>query len=450
MKRPLVTALALTVAVVAGCSAPVEGTPVSALDAPGTVGGIHIEATTSGLRADAPPPSMMVRDTDNSSTDTLAAQALSDVLDFWEVTPLPGGKRFTPPSFAASWDSTTGTAAYCDQAVGANAGYCSGDESVGWDRGHLLPMFQRIGGTNAVTLVMAHEVGHRVQAIIGAGGMSTLVREQQADCYAGSYLAWVAEGRSKRFTLSSNGLDAMLGAVLEMGDAPAHGGDRDHGGNLERIHALQTGFTGGTDTCAAIDQPEVEAMRAGIPDAYRHELEHSTKGNMPITLPTLRSVAESVSQVLDIPTPKLVLNGCGSLMSKSPVRLCDDGTISVDISEVQRLAEHPQPGRSGDGSAISPLIGALVHAWAQQRGIEATARVTACAVGVVSRTLAKPNATKDIELSAGDLDEIGVEVMSNGYGAVPAAGDIEPSSFERVRHYLRGVYDADSPEGCAG
>lgn len=447
MKRSLVAALAL-IAVVAGCSASIEGTPVSALDAPGTVGGIHIAATTSGLRTDAPAPSVTVRDTDNSSTDTLAAQALSDVLDFWDETPLPGGKRFTPPSFAASWDSTTGTAAYCDQNAGANAGYCTGDESVGWDRGHLLPMFQRIGGTNAVTLVMAHEVGHRVQAIIGAGGLPTLVREQQADCYAGSYLAWVAEGHSKRFTLSSNGIDEMLGAVLEMGDAPTHGGD--HGGNLERIHALQTGFTGGTVTCAAIDQPEVEATRAGIPDAYRHELEHITEGNLPITMTTLRSVAESVSQVLDIATPEMRLNTCGSMVSKSPIRLCDDGTVSVDIAEVQRLAEDPQPGRSGDGSAISPLIGALIHVWAQQRGIEATARVTACAVGAVARTLAKPSHTRDIELSAGDLDEIGVEVMSSGYGAVPAAGNPEPSSFERVRHYLHGVYDVDSPDSCAG
>ncbi|BBZ00515.1 neutral zinc metallopeptidase [Mycolicibacterium fallax] len=391
---------------------------------------------------------MTVKDTDNSSTDSLAAQALSDVLDFWAVTPLPGGKRFTPPTFAASWDSTTGTAAYCDQQVGANAGYCTGDESVGWDRGHLLPMFQRIGGTNAITLVMAHEVGHRVQALIGANGMPTLVREQQADCYAGSYLAWVAEGRSKRFTLSGNGLDEMLGAVLEMGDAPTHGGD--HGGNLERVRALQTGFTGGTGTCAAIDQPAVEAMRAGIPDAYRHELEHITEGNLPITLPNLRRAAESVSQVLDIPTPEVRLNGCGSMVSKSPIRLCDDGTVSVDLPEVQRLAEDPQPGRSGDGSAISPLIGALIHVWARQGGIEATARVTACAVGAVARTLAKPSKTRDIELSAGDLDEIGVEVMSSGFGAVPAAGDTIPSQFERVRHYLRGVYDVDSPQDCAG
>ncbi len=53
-------------------------------------------------------------------------------------------------------------------------------------------------------MVLAHEYGHAVQRSANLTGRSTptLVAEQQADCFAGAYMRWVAEGNSPRFTVS--------------------------------------------------------------------------------------------------------------------------------------------------------------------------------------------------------------------------------------------------------
>ena len=57
----------------------------------------------------------------------------------------------------------------------------------------------------AITMVLAHEYGHAIaqMATLNPRGVPTLVAEQQADCLAGVYLRWVAEGKSPRFTLST-------------------------------------------------------------------------------------------------------------------------------------------------------------------------------------------------------------------------------------------------------
>ena len=48
---------------------------------------------------------------------------------------------------------------------------------------------------------------------------STLVSEQQADCLAGTYIRWVAEGKSPRFKLSTgDGLNHVLAGVLTLRD----------------------------------------------------------------------------------------------------------------------------------------------------------------------------------------------------------------------------------------
>ena len=53
-------------------------------------------------------------------------------------------------------------------------------------------------GDIAVTNVLAHEYGHAIQhqARLNKKDTPTLVAEQQADCFAGAYMRWVAEGNS--------------------------------------------------------------------------------------------------------------------------------------------------------------------------------------------------------------------------------------------------------------
>ena len=44
---------------------------------------------------------------------------------------------------------------------------------------------------------MAHEYGHAIQARLGLDDQPTVVLEQQADCFAGSWIADIQKGDSK-------------------------------------------------------------------------------------------------------------------------------------------------------------------------------------------------------------------------------------------------------------
>jgi Predicted metalloprotease len=102
-----------------------------------------------------------------------------------------------------------------------NAAFCYDDDTIGWDRGELLPALRKAYGDMGVTMVLAHEYGHAVQHQAGLNNKNTptLVSEQQADCFAGGYMRWVAEDKSPRFTLSTgDGLNNVLAAVIAFRD----------------------------------------------------------------------------------------------------------------------------------------------------------------------------------------------------------------------------------------
>ena len=126
-----------------------------------------------------------------------------------------------------------------------NAGFCFLDNTIGWDRGELLPELRDNFGDIAVTNVLAHEYGHAIQrqAKLNKKDTPTLVAEQQADCFAGAYMRWVAEGNSPRFTLSTgDGLNKLLAAMISFRDPllsedEYRPGANEHGSAFERITA---------------------------------------------------------------------------------------------------------------------------------------------------------------------------------------------------------------------
>ena len=126
----------------------------------------------------------------------------------------------------------------------------------------------------AVTMVLAHEYGHAVAAPGRPGRRATRRRwsaEQQADCLAGVYMRWVAEGNSPRFTLSTgDGLNNLLAAMIAFRDpllteSDAEVGEDEHGSAFERVSAFQFGFTDGAASCAAIDLEEIDQRRGDLP-----------------------------------------------------------------------------------------------------------------------------------------------------------------------------------------
>ena len=66
-----------------------------------------------------------------------------------------------------------------------------------------MPAAKEFFGDMTINGLLAHEYGHALQwraGLVGEQTSSILVREQQADCLAGVYMRWVAEGHSPRFS----------------------------------------------------------------------------------------------------------------------------------------------------------------------------------------------------------------------------------------------------------
>ena len=173
------------------------------------------------------PPSRHARSSEPTAAGSMNSgpQSISDIEEFWstaygetfdgDFTPTSGihlvGRRRTSTACSAAW-TRFGL---------VNAGFCFDDKTIGWDRGELLPSLRRANGDMAVTMVLAHEYGHAIQhqADLVDDDTPTLVGEQQADCLAGVYMRWVAEGNSPRFTLNTgDGLNNLLAAMIAFRD----------------------------------------------------------------------------------------------------------------------------------------------------------------------------------------------------------------------------------------
>lgn len=397
------------------CATAISGVPSSPLDDPSRIGGVLVTATESGMRHDAPAPTVQVLGTDGGAIDRLAALAVEDVEEFWSQVVLPGNAAYSPVEQVTSWDSRTGAGVtVCQRAATVNAAFCGDDRSIGWDRGHLMPVLVDGMGDMGAVLVIAHEVGHAVDAQTRRDNPETIVREQRADCYSGAYMSWVASGESPRFQVSPEGLDLMLEALPVVSDAPEQ--DGDHGSSTERLWAFQTGFMRGADACAAIDLDTVTAHRDGVQVA-------GGDANATFTPELVDAIALAVEDVTGVPAD----------------------TSAIDIDALNAMSAQPAPGVRGDGTGAAALIAVLVQPWVSEQQVHSP-RATSCAAGAVARGMA--SGSGDVTLSAGDLDEMALEILTVGRGATNRDGVMPSSGFERVRGFLSGVHSG--LEVCPG
>jgi predicted metalloprotease len=141
-----------------------------------------------------------VEGTDGGNIDRVSLLAVNDIQDFWSRTNpqfFPG--QYAPIASIRSYDSTNPSSGrVCGKTViysDANASYCRHDDSISWDRGALIPNARGYFGDAAVAGVLAHEFGHAIQNRAHTVHLMTrtIVREQQADCFADVYLC-VAQG----------------------------------------------------------------------------------------------------------------------------------------------------------------------------------------------------------------------------------------------------------------
>jgi predicted metalloprotease len=459
--------LACLVPAAAACAPTVmEGRATSMLYDPDRVGGLHATHGLSGVRPDAPGPQGDVEGTDGGDDDQLALLAINDIQDFWAATYpqfFPG--EYTPISAIRSYDSTNPLSARtCGRTViygDPNAAYCRRDDSISWDRGFVIPNARRYFGDVAVAGLLAHEFGHAVQTRAHSVHLltRTIVKEQQADCFAGVYLHWVAQGRSPRFAMNTtDGLDHVLAGGITLRDPTdeSENAPGAHGSALDRVGAFQEGFDGDAATCAAIDHNEIARRHVGLPPALQnYPSSDSEPGEMPITDDSLGLLMETLTQIFHPDkAPTLTVGGnigCADARPSPPASYCPaTNTVNVDLPGLQRMGAYTDKESrqllQGDDTAFSVVTSRYMLAVQHQQGValngERAALRTACLTGVAQRDMATPVTTpsgNNLVLNAGDLDEAISGLLTNHLVASDANGDGVPAGFTRIVAFRSGL-----------
>ncbi|KAA0093718.1 peptidase [Mycolicibacterium sp. P1-18] len=465
----LVIAAAATGVVLTGLTTTtVAGQSTSGLNDPFRVGGLPAVDGPSGPRPDAPAPIGEVANSDGGDADHLALLAANDVEDFWNTNYTGLHGTFRPIRKFLSYDSadpTTPEVCGSSPYGNPNAFFCPPLDLIAWDRGAMVPAGEKYFGPMSVAALMAHEYGHAVQQMAGLVNRRTptVVAEQQADCFAGTYVRWVAEGHSKRFEVSTgDGLNSVLAAAIAIRDplmTPAQDAmlEEGHGTALDRITAFQMGFVTGTTACAAIDLDDVDRRRGELPMMLQQDSSGDVQaGEVPVDERTLSTLMEVLGHVFGTDgAPTLSLQSgtpCpDAATTTAPASYCPStNTVTVDLPALQQMGKVEDEANlvllQGDNTALSLVTSRYVLALQHHRGVAvddaAAVLRTACLTGYADRSMADPIELESgnmLQLTAGDVDEAVAGLLTNGRAASDVNGDTIPAGFTRIDAYRSGL-----------
>ena len=478
-------AMLTALAVLAGCSSAGGGATKPSSDAPGdqnpgssinqvSAGGLPVQDGPSGAKQGVPDAQQQVdnaapgSDAEAHKMDTLAANALDDVFTFWD-TEMPadfGGKKFKHPDRLLSYDASGTPQRFCGITTKdlVNAAYCFSDNTVAWDRGQLLPMIDKSVGDMGVVTVFAHEMGHSVQHQVGERSQQSIVLEQQADCYAGVFMRWVAEGKAKHFQLSTgDGLNMVLAGIFSFRDVVGQYNAQDtseeavpHGLGFDRVYAFQTGFTEGAPRCAKIDINEIDKRIQQR--TFKQGQEKQDKGNLPIDNDSLTLLDADLDHVFSLQgTAKPDIHNGGECQGGPQVvtaaYCAQQNLVVIDKQKLDQISTPPKENLQvpdpngtaiGDFGAFSEVASRYTMAMLKAKNIpldDASAGLrSACLTGAWAQ---KAGNTDDhgikLHISPGDLDEAVAELLAkDSVVAADVNGKPVPSGFARVEAFRTG------------
>ena len=183
------------------------------------------------------------------------------------------GETYRPAKLVLFRDAVQSACGFAESATGPF--YCPADEKVYIDLGFYQQLQEQFGapGDFAQAYVLAHEIGHHVQNLVGTERQVREARTQrpdvandlsvrlelQADCYAG---VW-GHSAAQRDKLDPGDTEEGLGAAAAVGDDRLQrmGGGRvvpesfTHGSSEQRQQWFQRGFQSGKpDDCDTFKQ----------------------------------------------------------------------------------------------------------------------------------------------------------------------------------------------------
>lgn len=191
---------------------------------------------------------------------------LADTEDVWTDVFSKGGATYAKPGLVLFSGSTDTQCGQGQSAMGPF--YCPGDRKVYIDLAFYQTLKNRLGapGDFAQAYVIAHEVGHHVQNLLGISGKMDQMRQRvskaeynalsvrlelQADCFAG---VWANHAQSARQILEAGDVEEAMNAAAKIGDDAlqrAGGGavvpeSFTHGTSAQRQHWFDTGLKNGS------------------------------------------------------------------------------------------------------------------------------------------------------------------------------------------------------------
>ena len=208
------------------------------------------------------------------AADDQGAKFVSTVLasteDVWSQVFRDGGAKYQSPRLVLFTGVTRTACGTGQSAMGPF--YCPGDSKVYLDMDFFNTMSRQLGapGEFARAYVIAHEVGHHVQNLLGISGKVDAMRgrvsereqnamsvrlELQADCLAG---IWANKSQQAKSWLEQGDIESAMNAAEQIGDdklqREATGTVRPdsftHGSSAQRVRWFTQGYkTGSVKAC---------------------------------------------------------------------------------------------------------------------------------------------------------------------------------------------------------
>jgi len=202
----------------------------------------------------------------NDEASNFIRVVLGETEDVWKVElPRQANVQYREPTLVLFSDATQSACGTAQTATGPF--YCPNDEKVYIDLAFYQELKDRFQapGDFAQAYVIAHEVGHHVQKLLGVtdkvqaaqerggraeGNAISVKLELQADCYAG---VWANHTEKTRHVLEAGDIDEALNAASAIGDDRLQKQSRGyvapetftHGSSAQRVGWFRKGFESG-------------------------------------------------------------------------------------------------------------------------------------------------------------------------------------------------------------
>jgi predicted metalloprotease len=408
--------------------------------------------------------------------DGYLTAALTDIESFWANgfeavygepwTPLDGGVYAAWPARDEPIPGCGNEVSTYDEVATSGAFYCRAGDFIAYDDHELLPGMVKGLGAQAVAIVLAHEFGHAVQARTGDFDEPVILKEQQADCFAGAWAAHVAHSADSSISFDDSDIRTALIAMIQIRDPVEAGGlanPEAHGTGFDRVGAFQDGFIGGIARCATFFTENRMDQLIDVP--FLSPFDDPNGGDLPLIDPAAAGddIVTLIPASLDLywvplltrsgfefTPPTLIgfsLNevppGCTGLrrtdIARAAVWCPATNVIHLDMHESERLLSDRL---SGDLSVAYLIASAYSEAVQTTVGTGLSGALRSlrndCFSGAwVGANVPPTGADSIVELSAGDLDEAVVTLISHSDPTDDT--DVEGAAFEKVEAFRTGV-----------